>query len=942
MLTFLLKKLKQKKWMVFCLFIGNILLVAVVISHPLYKQATLDKMLEDEFRNYISDNSINPGMIKTSLTRTKDNYDDFMSFRELMVEEDLLGIPVYTHVEYLNEAMMGAEYPMKRDNKSSVTMMISSLTGLEEHAKVVSGRMYDPGKKEGCYEAVVTETAFVSLNLLIGDEMTLSNVKDENGEPVKIKITGIFTSNDITDPYWVMPLSEFDVDVFISPQDFETLHFSLNKKLTVLGKWYAVFDIDNMRAGDAAILTEKTSELKERVEKYGGRVAEADYLSIIEEFNKKGSSVTGSLLILQMPVIVLLCAFLLMISGQLLSMEQTEISLMRSRGASGKQIFFLYFIQSVLISFVSMAVAIPVGILICKMIGSADAFLSFSATRQLKVYPNLEMWLYALGATFITIVMQVMPVIKKSRVSIVSAKREKQKNGKRWWQKAYIDVIMLCVSIYGFYSFNSRKSELELKVLEGETLDPILYFSSSLFILGAGLVFLRLWPVIVKIVYKLFKNKWNPQAYASLLQVIRNSGRQIFMMEFLILTVALGIFNATVARTILYNAMQNERHSLGTELRLEQKWDSNYLNYFYGGATELIYEEADSNGFLNVQGVKQMTKVLTGKAERGTMIAGGSGKQNKQSAIYYMGIITDEFGKMSQDHGGNPYSLKEYLNVLSSNPEAVIVSENYKTKFDMKIGDTISFVYVDEQAANWKKEFKGKIYGFFSEFPTYAPKTTTVRKDGVIMETDNYMIVGNLAGMQSQLGMTPYELWFELEDGAENNVRKYISENNITMKKYESLADDQEDIYQDPLFQGTNGILTLSFIIILVLCSSGFLIYWVLSIKERELMFGVFRAMGMSRKNIFSMLIMEQLFSTLLGLLSGSGIGFLAAYMFVPMLQMTYTAGNNVLATPLMTWPSDMIRLFAVILLVIAGCMVVLAKLIYRSKITSALKLGED
>ena len=107
-------------------------------------------------------------------------------------------------------------------------------------------------------------------------------------------------------------------------------------------------------------------------------------------------------------------------------------------------------------------------------------------------------------------------------------------------------------------------------------------------------------------------------------------------------------------------------------------------------------------------------------------------------------------------------------------------------------------------------------------------------------------------------------------------------------------------------------------------------------------MFGVFRAMGMSKKNIFSMLVIEQVFSTLLSLVAGSGIGILASHMFVPMLQMTYTAGNNVLSTPLMTWTSDMIRLFAVIITVIAACLVILARLIYRSKITSALKLGED
>ena len=99
--------------MVLCLLTGNILLIAVVISHPLYKQATLDRMLTDEFKNYITENGTNPGVIKTSLTRTKDNTGDFNEFRSYMHDEDILGIPFYADVEYLHEAAMKADYPMK-------------------------------------------------------------------------------------------------------------------------------------------------------------------------------------------------------------------------------------------------------------------------------------------------------------------------------------------------------------------------------------------------------------------------------------------------------------------------------------------------------------------------------------------------------------------------------------------------------------------------------------------------------------------------------------------------------------------------------------------------------------------------------------------------------------------------------------------------------------
>ena len=54
MLRFLIQKLLHKKWMVVSLLIGNILLIAIAVSHPMYKRAALNRMLTDEFETYIA------------------------------------------------------------------------------------------------------------------------------------------------------------------------------------------------------------------------------------------------------------------------------------------------------------------------------------------------------------------------------------------------------------------------------------------------------------------------------------------------------------------------------------------------------------------------------------------------------------------------------------------------------------------------------------------------------------------------------------------------------------------------------------------------------------------------------------------------------------------------------------------------------------------------
>ena len=150
------------------------------------------------------------------------------------------------------------------------------------------------------------------------------------------------------------------------------------------------------------------------------------------------------------------------------------------------------------------------------------------------------------------------------------------------------------------------------------------------------------------------------------------------------------------------------------------------------------------------------------------------------------------------------------------------------------------------------------------------------------------------------------------------------------------------DMKNDALFQGTNGILTMSFIVILILCCTGFLIYWILSIRQRELLFGVFRAMGMTKKEIIQMLINEQIFSSGVSIVMGAALGILASRLFVPLVQIFYASTDQAVPLQVMFQTLDMIRLFSVVAIVIIICMIVLGKLISRINISQALKLGED
>jgi putative ABC transport system permease protein len=934
MLRFLTQKLLHKKWMVVSLLIGNILLIAIAVSHPMYKRAALNRMLTDEFNVYMEQNSSYPGILSYTMTRNAGKESDFEQLNTGWQDAgEILGQELSENIRVLQQTPTKADNCADRPDlkdKTEVQVQLSTMTDLENHVQMVSGDLYGDNT-DGVLDAVVSEAAFVNFNLLIGDEVELRKVYMPDGTRVRVRISGVFTYADATDPYWVEAPDSYSAALFINETAFEQIYLGeINTSANILAHWYTLVDEDQLRIDDVDSLMMSTEQYISTVQAAGGRISTPVYMNVLESYKTKKIRLETTLVILQVPIIVLLLSFLFMISGQMLSMEQNEISILKSRGAGRGQIFLLYLLQTLLLDAVSFAVALPVGMLLCQMLGSSSAFLEFVRRRVLTVYVDGEVLLYGLGGMLLSVLVTVLPVIRYSRISIVNLKQERSRSKKKLWQKLYLDVVLLLVSLYGLYTFNGQKEEMALKIMNGGTLDPLLYFSASLFILGAGLVFLRIWPYLVKLIFRLGKRIWKPESYASFLQIIRTGNKQLFIMEFLILTVALGIFNATIARTILSNDEENVTYQLGADVVMQEKWKDNSSDVAMGLAEKLTYQEPDSNRFMEIEGVERVAKVIHVDAD----VTPASQSKTSITATVY-GITTNEFGLVVSDMGENPYSLVQYLNVLGSNPNAVLVSSNFKSRYGYKLGDTITYNYN-------KTNTTGVIYGFFDYFPTYVSTSTVFLDDGTAEKQENYMIVANMSYLLNVWGVTPYELWFTMKDGSPDPLADYIETNNVEMVRFDDIQEELYEVRNEPMLQGTNGILTMSFIVILVLCCAGFLIYWILSIRERELLFGVFRAMGMSRNGIIRMLFLEQLFSSVICIGVGAGVGVLASKLFVPLIQIAYASENQALPLKLVTQSSDMARLFVVIALMFVVCMAVLIRIIFHMKITNALKLGED
>ncbi len=939
MLGIMFQKLMSKKWMFFCLLLGCVLLIATVISFPLYENAVFDGMLHDQFDSRLEETGEWPAKIRTVAVSKKDTEGaEITRMEELMTNlPEYLGVVTKENTYFYRLPALKLLSTMNRDDSYAKDMRLAYMTDLPEHVELLAGEMYSESgySEDGCIEVVVNVDCMIQANLLVGEELMFQGLQDANGKQIRLKVVGIIADAP-GDYYWEIGTGELKDACLMNENLFRELFVENgnSNNYTITCCYCYLFEYDQVKAENVDTMLENLEDSEYRVTVFG---------EVMEEFQAERGRITATLFILQVPVLVLLGAFLFMISGQMYELERNEISVIKSRGSSGGQIFRLYIYQSIFLAIAGALLGIPLGIWFCRILGSARNFLEFGLRRNMIIDFDETVWAYLIASALITVVIMALPAIKHSKVSIVNLKQKKASKSRPLWDKLFLDFICLGVSMYGYYSFTNTGEAVKQSVMAEQSLDPLLYISSSLFIVGAGLLYLRLQPLLIKLIYTIGQRFWRPASYASFLEIIKNGRKQQFIMLFLILTIALGTYHATVARTILQNAEANEEYLGGADIVIKEVWKNNANMIADSEYSDVIfqYNVPDYDKYSEIEGIKSYTKVLNTRHcnVRDT-------RANDYLDVQLMAITTEEFGLntwVKSDLLGDHYY--NYLNKLAAEPKGLLVSRAFQTKLGYNEGDFLQYRYsFPEGGVTFG--IVGTIVGFVDYWPGYVPTYSYMSSDDKLVTEDNFLIVANygqLMNTTAKHGEQPYEVWITLEEDADpDNVAKWINEKELKLAKYVDRVTNIEKTVTDPLLQGTNGVLTMGFLVMIILCAVGYLVYWIMSIRSREMMFGVLRAFGMHKAELFQMLIMEQIFSGVLTGFAGIAIGKMVSGMYTPMLQTAYAAVDQVLPMELYTNPADMVRLYSALLLVLAVCLIVLIVIVFKLNVAKALKLGEE
>lgn len=959
MITFLFRKLYKNKWLILSLLVGFVIAVSTVTSIPMYSSGILKRVFVKDVETFAKNERLYPGTFYATKTMTsKPDPEEFLKYyKQLDLDLSYMigDLGLSSEAKKINlkakDMYIGKinEEGNPHDEKGP-GFSLETVSGIENYISFKEGNVYNTMPLEdGTFEAIISEKTQNILSLSLNETYYIRKVGSTDKDFFKFKVVGVFEPTDIKDSYWSDKNLDYSNGILISAKCFTDYYVpspklnspNINYSVDELS-WYYALDHSNIKLINLKGTLENYNKLLKNLKyKYNLNVNFPMY-KLLYEYEKAQSQLKITLWTIQAPVLFMIMLYVFMISGLIIERDSNEIALLKSRGSNNLQIFTIYLLEFSIIGIIGSFIGPFIALLMCKILGASNGFLKFVNRSPLEIYITWKEWLYSFGTGLIFVITMLIPTMTLSRNSIVEIKRKKHRSNKPLWQRFYLDFILFGASIYSLYSYKNLEKLVKSSSLKsGEIpISPVMYISLTLFITSLGLICLRFYPYLIKLILKLGKNKWSATNFASLINVSRNKNKDGFLMIFLILTISIGIFNLKSASTINTMAENKIKYLNGADIVISPWWlvadldepskDPNApkpkpmaADSEPDEAPNLRYKEPDSKSFTNIEGIESITKVM--KSIRGTVTYGKNISKIKSQVI---AITPDEFGKTAWfDSKLLPYHWYNYLNLIAKEPKGILVSNNLKEDLNLELGSVVDLRLKDTLY------MECYVYGFVDYWPSYDPG----------LENTPGLVVMNYNYLTAMAPSQPYDIWIKKKPDVSNEtIYKSIENNNLSYQNIKTVHEGLYNLKNDPILQGTNGTLNLCFLSSMAITCMGFIIYWTLSIKNRTLQFGILRAMGLSMKEILKILINEQVLISGISIILGVFIGALSSNLFMPMLNLSANSKEKILPFKAISQISSYFKLTGFMIFILIISIFILAKIVKKIKIDQALKLGED
>jgi putative ABC transport system permease protein len=952
LLSLAARRLWNQRLLMLCLLLGLVAAVGLLSSIPLYADAAQNRLLQGELENADTASETEAAATRPPFSflwryigawHGNVNWEEYGPVDAYLTEQApaIIDLPLEAQIRHVATDKMRlfpSEDAAFVPDEPLLWVSVGFAAGLEAQIQLVEGNFPTEGSPGDPVEVLVSRKTAETLGLQVGEQYTLFATGQGQAQ-IPVQIVGVWQAGDPTDPAWFYQPDAFDEILLTSEHAFVNQVVAAQDTPVATAVWYQIYDGSRVRPATVNRLLENVAVVEARVTVLlNNTTLDVSPVPALQSYGKSASLLTLVLTIFSLPVIGLVAYFTSLIAGMVVRRGQSEIAIMRSRGITRRKIVNLYLLEGLLLGGLGLAGGLLLGRWMAQLMSRTRTFLdpailTSSGGEPMAIVFTPTSLVYALVGVALTLVALLIPALLVAQHSIVTLRWEQARSLLApVWQRYFLDLILLVPPFYGWYQL-ARQGTITLGSGSNDPFsNPLLFLVPVLFCFSLGLLFLRFFPLLMKLLARLAA--WLPGTtlLLTLRQLARSTTQYAGPLLLLTLTVSLATFTASMAVTLDSHLWDQVYYQVGADLNLAELGESTEETETVTlPGQETTTEETSEDEplwlflpigeHLDVAGVEAAARVGDYSA---TANIGG-----RQQAGQILGIDRVDYPGVAFFRPDFAYneSLGELMNRLAVASDGILVSGSFLAQRGLTVGDPLRLTV---GAAGDYAEAEFTIVGSLGLFPTLYPQ-------------DGPIFVANLDHIHNALGGTyPYDVWLATDAAADSEaIVEGVRDLGLVVVTARDARQTIATEQTRPERQGLFGLLSVGFIAAAVLTVIGFLVYAVVSFQRRFIELGMLRAIGLSTRQMAAYLAGELAALVLTGVTLGAALGVWASTLFIPYFQVG--DDKTALVPPFVVqvaWEQ------LGIILVIFGAMfvvavVVLAVLLTRMRVFEAVKLGE-
>jgi hypothetical protein len=587
----------------------------------------------------------------------------------------------------------------------------------------------------------------------------------------------------------------------------------------------------------------------------------------------------------------------------LIDRQAETVALLRSRGASRLQIFGALLFQSLILGVLALSIGLPLAtgttLLMAQRLLPAAEMDALNVVTAHPLQATLATFWYALAVVGVALLAMNISLLFAARRDVLSLRRETARSSQRpIWQRLNLDIIAGVIALLG-YGLSLYVTSIGT-VLQGEAqvllATPLALITPFFLIVGCLLLFLRLFPLLLRLGARLSAQARGAASLLAFAHLARSPRQTLRMLLLLALATAFASF------ALIFTATQSQHIQ-------------DIVTYQTGAdfSAQLSSGASPSSLIDQYQAIPGVLSASVGFSGQG--LAGTADLPVDFRAVDIASFERTVIWPSQQAYQSAHPLLSELLASRQSSESShsfpplvpAIVDQTTINTLLLHIGSSFTIDLHDTNGDEvYPTDMRYVIVGILDHIPTidslFAPENgggPAITAGGVLVDYQTFLAAYTRDATVEKVGNKAVKpvlnhLWLHTKDDPVSlaSVRTALTgpQSHVT-----NVADRRlllATLQADPLFLILDGVLLMGAVAALLVVLVGDILAAWLSARTRRIGFVALRALGMSNRQITSVLTWEQGIVTLTGLLLGAGFGTWLTLSILPSLTLTDLNSN--------------------------------------------------